>query len=153
MLIFLNELFIWNSQLHKSQVQNWKGLNTEVLKDSLTKLAFWQQKQQPIMQFIKCLLYPFCLIIGVIDLTLTVYLKYLSDTWSNRYIVCAQRALKDKHIQLLHYKLTRKVTPQTYDKEQNITVISNKKLQQGLSIYFFNWNFPQGILMMFTVEM
>lgn len=104
------------------------------------------------MQFNKCLLYPFCLIIGVINLTLTVYLKYLSDTWSKRYIVCAQRPLKDKHIQLLHYKLTRKVTPQTYGKEQ-ITVISNKKLQQGLNIYFFNWNFPQGILIMFTVEM
>lgn len=66
------------------------------------------------------------------------------------YIVHAQRPLKGKNIQLLQRKLTRKLTPQTYGKGQNIAVTGIvESLQEGLTIYFFNWKFPQDLSKMF----
>jgi len=103
------------------------------------------------LAFNKCLLYSFCLITGVINLSLTIYLKYLSNTRSTHYVVHAQRPhSKGKSIQLLRCKLSRKLTPPTDGKGQNIAVIGVvESLQQGLAINFFNWKFPQDIQKLF----
>lgn len=150
----MKALFLQNSHLYEFQVQHWNFLNLFNESSTTSKLVFWQQEQWPIMQslvFNKHLLYSFCLIIGLINLSLTVYLKCLSNTQSTHYIVRAQRPFnKGKGIQLLHCKLTRKLTPQSDGKGQIITVIRIvESLQQGLTIYFFNWKFPQDLSKMF----